>query len=249
MGSEWTPLLWLIVLFAPLLLVKRWLSRHLQGIGLLIFGNPEGATALHYIVLLPGVVLHELSHWLAAKLVGVRTAGISLTPQVQRGGTIRLGAVKVGKSDPLRESWIGIAPFISGTAAILLLASWRFGVELQPTLSLEMVLHTMASSLQAPDALLWLYLLFSISNAMLPSESDRQPWLSALIFLGAIAAIIYISGVSVQIPPEVKEWVLTGATYLAFAFGLVLAVDIPVALLLLVIEKLGGLLLGRRVQY
>jgi len=249
MGSEWTPLLWLIVLFAPLLSVKRWLSRHLQGIGLLFFGNQEGATALHYIVLLPGVVLHEFSHWLAAKLVGVRTAGISLMPQVKRGGTIRLGAVQVGKSDPLRESWIGIAPFIGGTVAILLLATWQFGVELQPTLSLEMVLHTMVSSWRAPDALLWLYLLFSISNAMLPSESDRQPWLSALLFLGVAAAIIYIAGVAVPIPAKVKEWVLTGATYLAFSFGLVLAVDIPVAFLLLFIEKLGGALLGRRVQY
>jgi Zn-dependent protease len=96
MGGDGTPLLWLIVLFAPLLSVKRWLSRHLQGVGLLLFGNLEGATALHYIVLLPGVVLHEFSHWLAAKLVGVRTAGMSLVPRVQRGGTVRLGAVKVG---------------------------------------------------------------------------------------------------------------------------------------------------------
>lgn len=249
MGSDLTPLLWLLVLFAPLLLVKRWLSRHLQGVGLLLLGTQEGATALHYIVLLPGVVLHELSHWLAAKLVGVRTAGISLVPRVQRGGTVRLGSVKVGKSDPLRESWIGVAPFIGGTVAILLLASWQFGVELQPVLSLGLILDTMVSSLQAPDALLWLYLLFSISNAMLPSESDRQPWLSALIFLGVVAAIVYLSGVSVQVPVQMREWVLTGATYLAFAFGLVLAVDIPVAFLLMVIEKLGGVLLGRHVQY
>ena len=249
MGGDWTPLLWLIVLFAPLLSVKRWLSRHLQGVGLLLLGTYEGATALHYIVLLPGVVLHEFSHWLAAKLVGVRTAGISLMPQIKRGGTVRLGAVKVGRSDPLRESWIGVAPFIGGTVAILLLASWQFGVELQPVLSLELILHTITSSLQAPDALLWLYLLFSISNAMLPSESDRQPWLSALLFLGVVAAIVYISGVSVQIPAEVREWVLTGATYLAFAFALVLAVDIPVVFLLMVVEKLGAILLGRHVQY
>jgi len=249
MLGDWTPLFWLIVLFAPLLSVKRWLSRHLQGVGLLFFGNHEGATALHYIVLFPGVVLHEFSHWLAAKLVGVRTAGISLMPRVQRGGTIRLGSIKVGKSDPLRESWIGVAPFIGGTAAILLLASWQFGVDLQPALSLDLIWQTMATSLQAPDALLWLYLMFSISNAMLPSESDRQPWLSALIFLGVVAAIVYISGVSVRIPAQVKEWVLTGATYLAFAFGLVLAVDVPVVFLLMIIEKLGGILLGRRVQY
>jgi len=249
MNSEWMPLLWLILLFAPLLSIKRWLSRHLQGIGLLVFGNQEGATALHYIVLLPGVILHEFSHWLAAKLVGVRTGGISLLPQIKRGGTIRLGGIRVDESDPLRDSWIGVAPFVGGVAAILLLANWRFGMELQPALSLRTVLQTMSSSLQAPDALLWLYLVFSISNAMLPSESDRQPWLSALLFLGAAAAIIYISGVSVQIPAQVKRWVLTGATYLAFSFAVVLAVDIPVVLLLLFSEKLLGALVRRHVQY
>jgi len=249
MGGEWTPLLWLLALFAPLLLVKRWLGRQLQRIGFLYFGNPEGAIAVHYVVLLPGVVLHEFSHWLAAKLVGVRTGRISLLPHMKRGGQVYLGAIRiVGDTDPFRESWIGIAPFIGGTAAILLLASWRFGVTLQPVLSLKLVLDTMLSSLRAPDALLWLYVLFAISNAMLPSESDRQPWLLAMIYLGLVAAVIYLFGIRVRVPVQVQEWVRTGAAYLAFALGLVLLLDIPVALLLWAFEKLSELVLGRHVR-
>ncbi|MBC7261734.1 MAG: hypothetical protein H5T63_06940, partial [Chloroflexi bacterium] len=168
MATDWTPLIWLAVLFIPLLLVKRWLSHHLQGIGLLISGDQETATLVHYLILLPGIVLHEVSHYLAAKLVGVKTAGISLRPQAKRGGNIRLGAVKIRKTDPFRESWIGLAPLISGSIAILVLARWQFGVGVLPILRPEAVVQTLASSLRRPDALVWLYLIFSISNAMLP---------------------------------------------------------------------------------
>jgi hypothetical protein len=249
MATDWTPLIWLAALIIPLLVVKRWLSRHLQGIGLLLSGDAETATLVHYLILLPGIVLHEFSHYLAAKLVGVKTAGISLKPQAKRGGNIRLGAVKVKKADPFRESWIGLAPLISGSIAILLLARWQFGVEALPILHPEAVAKTFVSSLQRPDALLWLYLIFSISNAMLPSESDRQAWVSVLLFLGLAAALVYVSGVTVQMPVSLKRSLLTGVTYLAFTFGLALMVDLPVALALFLLEKLGEAVLHRHVEY
>nr|MBC7244933.1 hypothetical protein [Chloroflexota bacterium] len=249
MAADWMPLVWLLVLFVPLLLIKRWLSRHLQGVGLLLSGDQEVATLLHYFILLPGIILHEFSHYLAAKLVGVKTAGISLQPQAKRGGDVRLGAVKIRRTDPFRESVIGLAPLVSGSIAILLLAHWQFGVEAVPVLRPETVVHALASALQRPDALLWLYLIFSISNAMMPSESDRQAWLSVLLFLGLVAASVYVSGVTVRVPEALKHWVLTGVTYLAFAFGLALAVDIPVACVLLLVEEVGEAILHRRVEY
>ncbi|MGQ9493428.1 MAG: hypothetical protein ACUVR2_06650 [Anaerolineae bacterium] len=249
MTHEWTPLVWLVVLFVPLLLVKRWLSLHLQGVGLLLSGDQEVASLLHYFILLPGIVLHELSHYLAAKLVGVKTAGISLQPQTKRGGNIRLGAVKVRRTDPFRESLIGLAPLISGSIAILLVARWEFGVEALPVLRPEVVVQTLTFSLQRPDALLWLYLIFSISNAMLPSESDRQAWLSVLLFFGLVAVFVFVSGVAIQVLEALKHWVLIGVTYLAFGFGLALAVDIPMAFVLFLMEKVGGAILHRHVEY
>jgi hypothetical protein len=254
-------LIWLIVLFAVLLWVKRWLGLALQRVGMLYFGSYEAAIGVYYIVLLPGVILHEVSHWLAANLLGVRTRGMTLLPQIRRGavrpggrrpngGMVQLGSVNVHTSDPIRESLIGVAPLLTGVAAILLLARWRFAVAPSaPPLEFGAVARTLSDSLQTPDALLWLYLLFSISNAMLPSESDRQPWLPALVFVGLFAASVYVTGVVRQIPPAVRSWFLLGAKYLVFVFGLATALDIPVGLLLLILEKVGEVLLGRRVEF
>lgn len=249
MATDWTPLIWLVVLFVPLLLVKRWLSHHLQGIALLFSGDQETATLVHYLILLPGIVLHEASHYLAAKLVGVKTASISLRPRAKRGGNVRLGAVKIRKADPFRESWIGLAPLISGSIAILILARWQFGIEALPLLRPEAIVQTLASSLRRPDALLWLYLIFSISNAMLPSESDRQAWISVLLFLGLAALLLYLSGVTIRIPSMIRRSFWTGVSYLAFTFGLVLAVDLPIVLTLFLLEKLAEVALHRHIEY
>ncbi len=249
MTSDWAPLAWLAALSVPLFFLTRWLSLHLQGLGLLLSGSQQTAMLLHYLVLLPGVLLHEMSHLLAARLVGVKTRSISLRPKARRGGNIRFGAVTVAKSDPFRESWIGLAPLLTGTAAILLLARWQFGVESLPALNPEGIGQTLVSSLQAPDALLGLYLIFAISNAMWPSESDRQPWAAVLVFLALAAGMVYVAGLLPQILVELKRWVLTGVTHLAFAFGLAVSVDIPFALLILVVEKAGGRMLGRHVEY
>jgi hypothetical protein len=249
MAGDWAPLAWLALLLIPLLLLTRWLSRHLQGVGLLLTGDRQTALLVHYVVLLPGIVLHEMSHVVAAGLVGVKTKGMSLRPTARRGGSVRFGAVTVAESDPVRESWIGLAPLLTGTAAILLLARWQFGVESLPALRPEAIWQTLLSSLQAPDALVWLYLIFVISNAMMPSESDRQPWRSVLAFLAFTAGVFYFSGLVPQIPAEVKRWVLTGVTYLTFALGLAISVDIPFALLVFALEKVGERILHRHVEY
>ncbi|GAF95383.1 unnamed protein product, partial [marine sediment metagenome] len=80
MFGNWTPLIWLVISLVPLFFMKRWINRHIQGLGLLLMGDNETATLLYFVLLLPGILIHELSHWLAAKLLGVRTGKISLWP-------------------------------------------------------------------------------------------------------------------------------------------------------------------------
>ena len=249
MENGWTTLAWLAIVLAPLLVLKRWLGRHLQGLGLLLGGDPQTAILAQYLVLLPGILLHELSHVAAAALVGVKVKGFSLRPRATRGGTVRLGAVMVQQSDPVRESWIGLAPLLSGGAAILLLARWMFGIAPLPALRPEMLVENLFSYLRAPDAWLWLYLIFSVSNAMLPSESDRQQWGPVVMFLGLVTALVWAFGLVPQIPAAAKNWVLTGVRYLAYTLSLALGVDILFAALLYVGEKLAEGILGRRVQY
>ncbi len=249
MESAWAPLVWVALLSVPLFLLTRWLSLHLQGLGLLFSGNDQIALLLHYLVLLPGVLLHEASHLLAARLVGVRIRSVSLRPVARRGGSIRMGAVTVAQSDPLRESWIGLAPLITGVAGILLLARWQFGIESPPALTVEGVLSTLSASLQAPDALVGLYVIFSLSNSMWPSESDRRQWGVLLLVVALAVSSAYVVGLFTPIPSELARGVTAAAEYLAFAFALSVAVDVPVALAIVGFEKVGERILGRRVEY
>jgi hypothetical protein len=249
MLSPWTPVLWVIGLSIPLLLLTRWLHLHLQGLSLIASGSEQSALLLHYLLLLPGILLHELSHVVAARLVGVRARSLSLRPKSSRGGGLRFGSVTVAASDPIRESWIGFAPLLSGMLAILLLARWQFGVDSPPSLTVYGIGRAFSQAMRAPDALVGLYVMFAISNSMWPSESDRQPWGVVALVLGAIAVLAYVSGMFSAIPAGVGTWIGALASHLAFVFALVITLDLPVAVLVLLLEIAGSHLLGRRVEY
>lgn len=249
MATNWTPLLWLVAALVVLWLVQRQVHSHIEGLVLVVTASSDAAALAHFLLLLPGVVVHEGSHWLAARLLGVRVSPISIGPQRKRGRQMRFGSVQIARADPLRESLIGLAPLIGGTALVLLIARWGFG--LLPTLSADLDAwpSRLWACLRAPDAWLWVYLVFAISNAMLPSASDRRPWRTLAVYLALVLAVAYAL---LGLPPIWGAWLTRGLhllSYLAFAFSLTALLDVAVLLPLLLIEWLASRLTGRRVQY
>jgi hypothetical protein len=117
---NWVLLLWLAVTLVLLLLFERWIHRHLQGVMLLITGNPEMAVVLYALPLLPGIILHEASHALSAILLGAKVGRISVRPQ-RSGQRVQLGFVPVEKTDVVRGSLIGLAPLLVGNGVLLLI--------------------------------------------------------------------------------------------------------------------------------
>lgn len=165
-----------------------------------------------------------------AKALGVRVHKLSIGPERKpRSKRVSLGSVRVGKVDPVRASLIGLAPLLVGSAVILLIGNFVLGIdELAQALGSQGMEGVQAGLLQlvhVTDFALWLYLIFAISNAMLPSYSDMATIRPVLIFLG-LAAIIVLVVVGVPaIPDAVLEAVNAAAGYLAMAFGLTLAAD------------------------
>lgn len=111
---------------------------------------------------------------------------------------------------------------------------------------------------QVPDVWLWVYLVFAISTSMLPSESDMAAVKPALYFFGGLILVLVvvlglgaspIEGDTPRFSPVVANLALGLAQNLAFAFGLTLAVDAVVGLLLWSLEKLSERLRGLRVEY
>jgi hypothetical protein len=191
-------LLWLLLLLGPLLFLTRRLHHETQAIFLLVTRRPDIALTLFAVVFFPGVFIHEISHFIMARLLGVRTGRFSLIPQPTTQGRLQLGYVETAHSDWLRDSLIGLAPLIlggvfvayAGLVQLDLIALWGEWSELGPAAFLQVA----GGIYRQPDFWLWFYLIFAISSTMLPSPSDRRAWLPLLVVIGILAVLSVLAG-------------------------------------------------------
>lgn len=219
----------------------------------MLTGSPRAAMWFFWVIFLPGTLLHELSHWLTAQLLRVDTVDFSLWPQTKKGGVLQMGAVQVDVSDPFRHSLIGLAPLLFGSGAVLLIGyGWLNLGQIGQALvggNLPLIWQAVQELLALPDIGLWLYLVFAISNAMLPSASDREAWRTVLIYLGLTLVVAVGLGINPTISPAFQDFVLTGVAYLLSAFVITIAVDLLFILFIFFTETILSLIRGRWVQY
>lgn len=160
--------------------------------------RPGVTQAIFALIFFPGVCLHELSHFLVAKLLGVQTGKFSLIPQAQPNGKLRLGYVETASGGFIRDALIGAAPLVTGSlfvayAAIYplhLLPLWDF-IRLAEWNGFWAGLATLPKT---PDFWLWFYLTFTISSTMMPSASDRHAWLPLGLLVGALVGVAVFAG-------------------------------------------------------
>jgi hypothetical protein len=249
---DWTPFFWLAVTLGLLLLVERWIHRHLQGVMLLFTGDPEIAVILYALPLLPGIVIHELSHALAAILLGVRVGRISIRPK-RAGQRVQLGFVPIEETGALRASLIGLAPLLVGSAVILLTGYSVFGLS---TIGGAFtvgewsdLIAGLLRALRAPDAWIWAYLIFAVSNTMLPSRADRQAWRPVVLFLLLIGALIWMAGLGPAIIAHSAALITVALRWLATMCAITILVDVPFALSITLVERLLQRMKGWQVDY
>jgi uncharacterized membrane protein len=96
---------------------------------------------------------------------------------------------------------------------------------------------------------LWVYLVFSISNAMLPSESDRQAWLSLGLYCCVAVIVLYGLGLLQEVYYPLSGFFLRALGSLTFAFLLTIIVDAAVIVFVVILERLVMIFTGRRVEY
>ncbi len=235
------------LLFGGMLFLQRWLQQHIQGLAFAVTGNPGCAVRALFLLLLPGVLLHEFSHWLIANILGVRTGPITIGLGKMRGKHFSLGSVSVERTDPLRESLIGVAPFVSGIAAIWALMG--VGFELWQFESIQIVADRIWSTIGDPLTWLSLYLVFAVSTSMIPSESDREPWGVIIATFVAIGAVALVLGWIPTISPEMLDTAQIILTTLNFVLGIIVAVNGVLMVLIFAIEWGFGAVTQRRVRY
>ena len=231
--SLFPQLLTFALTLTALLGLSRWIARQVQILGLHLTGNEGAALLAYYLLLLPGILLHELSHIGMARLLGLKVGKFSLGPRRQPGGTVELGSVMVRSGGVLRDSLVGLAPFLGGTVVLLLVSYWVFDVA---TLGQTWALSGWGGVLQAvdgvwlvPDFWLWAYVVFAVSNAMTPSPADRQPWLIAGIYLAVALLLAYLLGGLAVLPQTLAPQVAGALQVLTLAFLFTLALDLAAA--------------------
>ncbi|HBY92527.1 MAG: hypothetical protein M5U01_31625 [Ardenticatenaceae bacterium] len=215
------------------LLLLLWLNRLVTVTVVRLFwhfvGDSRLAFLLYALLILPGTAVHELSHWLAARLLGVRAELPVLLPRtIKLQGPVTLGHVMIARTDVVRRSLIGVAPFLAGSALVVLIARQAFGLD-EPTRVLvgtegalkvaAALLRSVGDSVRArPDAWLYLYLLFAISNGMLPSPSDREAWPWVAFLAALVVAATYLFAGVPELPAILTLWLLRMVRWLTFAF-------------------------------
>jgi hypothetical protein len=199
--------------FILALLTLAWLSRQLslqiQTIFVLLTRNIDLTIVLLFLLLLPGIVVHEVAHWVAARLLGLKTGKFRVWPKKQ-GKYIGLGSVSVQRGNLWQDTIVGMAPLLAGTILLALIGEhifqlFRFSLALSGR-QWEDSWRAFQQTLQAPDGILWTYLLFAIANAMMPSASDREP-VKPLLLYSAVALILYfILGLPLTPFATILQW-------------------------------------------
>jgi len=229
--------------------VQRWLYRELQAIFLLITRQANTALGIFSLLLFPGVFLHELSHFVMAKILLVRTGRFSLIPKALANGKIRMGYVETAATDPIRDTLIGAAPLISGVAVVTILGMKPLGIlpltELLFSGSWGNFWPEVMQLPARPDFWLWFYLAFAVSSTMLPSSADRRAWWSIGLFVLLAFALAIIPGTSAWMLENLAPLVTRGLRALAVVFaasGLIhLVLVLPAILIRIVISRMTGL--------
>lgn len=232
--------------------LQRWITQHVQGIGLLLFGKADYGMALLWLVLLPGILLHEASHWITARLLGLKTGRFRFTPSTVKGQIV-LGSVEVQHSNAFKDSLVGLAPFLAGTLALLILGYAVFDVgalgRAWEDNAWQRMADLLAGTLRVDDAFLWFYLVFAISNAMMPSPSDRESWRLVLIYVGVVFLLLLVFGWLPALSDQLVQQLDAGLRMLTWAFGLALLVDAALAIAIALFELAASALLRRRIVY
>ncbi len=168
---------------------------------------------LFYLLIMPGTVIHELSHWAACVLTRVRVFEVHLF-RPQPNGVV--GQVVYERCDPVRRNLIAFAPFLGGSLALFLVTTIAFPGTKAPDLArlgvrpddlwgnLGLTLGAVLTLLSQADldhlsTWLFFYLVFSLGYGIAPSKTDLSHLLLDGLAVVGVSAALYIGDVIWQL--------------------------------------------------
>lgn len=190
-----------------------------------IFKKDSTVVFVISMMFLPGTFIHELSHAISATLLGSRVTRFSIWPKIENGG-IKMGYAQFIVLDIFRNTLIGISPLIFGILILYFLISNFFVV----SLSLK---------------ILFLYLIFQVSNSMFLSSSDLKDFKTLTLVLvivgfGVYFLDLYFLGLSIYSSFNLFNFLkpyLNFFIYLNLFFGITLVLNILILFFFKLVKK------------
>ena len=153
-----------------------------------IFKNDQMVYNLIALLFLPGTIIHEISHFLAATLLLLRVRSVTILPEWKEH-YLKLGSVIYEKKDLLRSILVGIAPLFGGLAFFWLLAAFQLFPQNNWWLNL-----------------LFGYLVFTVATNMFSSAKDLQDLIYILPLIAIVIAVIYIFNIRINLVFAAGFW-------------------------------------------
>jgi hypothetical protein len=251
LSINWGTFLYLLLLLVPVIYLQRYLQREIQAIFLLITRQPEISMALFSLLFLPGVLLHETSHFLMAHLLGVRTGRFSIIPKKLEGGRLQLGYVETASSDFFRDALIGVAPLVMGGIFVALVGVYRLGLNTVWGSLIQGQMSTINLSIKSmidrPDFWLWFYLTFAVGSTMMPSTSDRRAWLPLIFVLVILLVSILLIGVGPWLLSRFGNAFKAALDAITMVFGITVMIHLILLPPMWIIRKIISRLVGFQV--
>lgn len=168
-------MIYIFIFFLGLLILffsSNFLIKSLAGFFFRLTKSHKATVHILAYIFLPGTLIHELSHVLAAGMLLVPVGNFEVLPEI-RENDVKLGSAQIGKTDPLRRAFIGVAPVIFGMAVILSVLYYL----------------TTASVVEFWVFVTLVYVIFVTSNTMFSSKKDLEGTLE----VGAMVIGLFIA--------------------------------------------------------
>ncbi len=224
--------------------LEHWLHQHIFKVGWLLTKSYHTTTILYYAFFLPGVVLYEFSYWLMAGILNVRAERAIQMPQKQEIAELNLNFVKLPKNTPpFKLAVITATPLLVGFACVWLIATHILDmtgfVSRVGSGGLADLTAALSALTTAPDFWLWIYLVFTISNTMVPNLKDLRGARFLILVVIVVIGFFIVVGAGSEVVVRTFAGSVADALYLiASIFMVIIGINLFITAILGTIEAL-----------